>query len=159
APAGPGGGRAPGGGEGAPGPRAPLPRLRSSRGMHPGAGAGGGGGPGAGPASGGRRRPMMSPAPMMTYWLGPAFPPCRALGSFINVCVSRLPYEKSLLWPGSRCGSCFQPIKLLDNIPLVSYWVLRGRCRTCGARFSIRYFLVELFTALAFAGLFYLDVY
>jgi leader peptidase (prepilin peptidase)/N-methyltransferase len=82
-----------------------------------------------------------------------------AVGSFVNVCVYRLPYEKSLLWPGSRCGNCFQPVRLYDNIPLVSYWVLRGRCRSCGARFSIQYFLVELFTALAFVGLLYLVIY
>ena len=81
-----------------------------------------------------------------------------AVGSFVNVCVHRLPYEKSLLWPGSRCGSCFQPVHLYDNIPLVSYWVLRGRCRSCGARFSSQYFLVELFTGLAFVGLLYLVV-
>jgi leader peptidase (prepilin peptidase)/N-methyltransferase len=81
------------------------------------------------------------------------------IGSFLNVCVARLPQEKSLLWPpGSRCGKCFQPVRWYDNIPLVSYWVLRGRCRSCGERFSIRYFLVELVTALGFAGLFYLVV-
>jgi leader peptidase (prepilin peptidase)/N-methyltransferase len=82
-----------------------------------------------------------------------------AVGSFLNVCVYRVPYERSFLWPGSRCGNCFRPIRWFDNIPLVSYWVLRGRCRTCGSRFSIRYFLVELGTALAFTGLYYLEVY
>lgn len=82
-----------------------------------------------------------------------------AVGSFVNVCVARLPYEKSLIWPGSRCSSCFQPVKLYDNIPLISYWVLRGRCRTCGSSFSMRYFWVELFTALLFTALFYLTIY
>jgi leader peptidase (prepilin peptidase)/N-methyltransferase len=81
-----------------------------------------------------------------------------AIGSFLNVCVARLPYERSILWPGSHCFSCFQPVRWYDNVPLLSYLLLRGRCRTCGARFSIRYFLVELFTGLAFLGLFYLDV-
>jgi leader peptidase (prepilin peptidase)/N-methyltransferase len=81
-----------------------------------------------------------------------------AIGSFLNVCVARLPYERSILWPGSHCFSCFQPVRWYDNIPLLSYLLLRGRCRTCGARFSVRYFLVELFTGLAFVGLFYLDV-
>src|SRR4051795_4727269 len=80
------------------------------------------------------------------------------VGSFVNVAVSRLPYEKSLLWPGSRCDHCLQPVRLYDNLPLVSYWVLRGRCRTCGAPFSVRYFLVELFMASAFAALFYLVI-
>jgi leader peptidase (prepilin peptidase)/N-methyltransferase len=82
-----------------------------------------------------------------------------AVGSFLNVCVYRIPYEKSFLWPGSRCGNCYQPIRFYDNIPLLSYWLLRGRCRRCGAHFSMRYFLVELGTALAFAGLYHLEVY
>jgi leader peptidase (prepilin peptidase)/N-methyltransferase len=81
-----------------------------------------------------------------------------AIGSFLNVCVARLPYERSILWPGSHCFSCFQPVRWYDNIPLLSYLLLRGRCRTCGARFSVRYFLVELFTGLVFLGLFYLDL-
>jgi leader peptidase (prepilin peptidase)/N-methyltransferase len=79
------------------------------------------------------------------------------VGSFLNVCIYRLPLEKSILWPGSRCGHCLQPIRWYDNIPLVSYWVLRGRCRACGASYSIRYFLIELLTAACFAGLFYLE--
>lgn len=78
------------------------------------------------------------------------------IGSFLNVCIARLPLEKSLLWPkGSRCGACCRPVRARDNIPLISYWVLRGRCRDCGARFSIRYFFVELLTALGFVSLFY----
>ena len=47
-----------------------------------------------------------------------------SVGSFFNVCIYRLPLEKSLLWPGSRCGHCFQPIRWYDNIPLLSYWLL-----------------------------------
>jgi leader peptidase (prepilin peptidase)/N-methyltransferase len=81
-----------------------------------------------------------------------------AIGSFLNVCIYRLPLEKSILWPGSRCGHCLQPIRLRDNIPLLSYWLLRGRCRKCGKAFSIQYFLVELLTALGFTGIFYLTV-
>ncbi len=81
------------------------------------------------------------------------------VGSFLNVVVYRLPYERSFLWPGSRCGSCYQPVRWFDNLPLVSYWWLRGRCRSCGATYSARYFLVELATALAFVGLFYLEIY
>src|SRR5919109_1339279 len=100
------------------------------------------------------RSPWLLPA----LWLLFAFALGAAVGSFLNVCVARLPYEKSLLWPGSRCGSCFQPIRARDNIPLISYLVLRGRCRTCGARFSARYFFIELLTGLSFAGLFYLEV-
>jgi len=91
-------------------------------------------------------------------WIGFAFVLGAAVGSWLNVCIYRVPYEKSLLWPGSRCGNCFQKVRWYDNIPLVSYWILRGRCRTCKAPFSIRYFLIELFTGLVFAGLFYLDI-
>lgn len=92
-------------------------------------------------------------------WLPFVFLLGAAVGSFLNVCIARLPLEKSVLWPlGSRCGHCFQPIRRFDNIPLLSYWWLHGRCRTCGARFSVRYFVVELLTALGFAGLFYLEV-
>jgi leader peptidase (prepilin peptidase)/N-methyltransferase len=94
----------------------------------------------------------------IAFWLVTFFLIGAAIGSFLNVCVARLPYEKSIFWPASRCASCLQPVQGRDNIPLISYWALRGRCRICGARFSIRYFLVELFTALLFAGLFYLLV-
>jgi len=80
------------------------------------------------------------------------------VGSLLNVCIYRIPMEKSLFWPGSRCGNCLQAIRWYDNIPLVSFLVLRGKCRTCGIRFSFRYFLIELMTGLAFAGLFYLVV-
>jgi leader peptidase (prepilin peptidase)/N-methyltransferase len=81
-----------------------------------------------------------------------------AVGSLLNVCVARLPLEKSILWPSSRCGHCLKPIRWYDNVPLLSYWLLRGRCRNCGASFSVRYFLVELGTAIGFAGLFYLEI-
>ncbi|HEV3146831.1 MAG TPA: prepilin peptidase [Gemmataceae bacterium] len=80
------------------------------------------------------------------------------IGSLLNVCIARLPREKSIIWPGSRCGKCFQPIRWYDNLPLVSYWILRGRCRSCGASFSIRYFLIEGLVGIAFVGLFYVEV-
>ena len=92
------------------------------------------------------------------FWLTMVFLLGAGMGSFLNVCAHRLPYEKSVLWPGSRCPSCYQAIRWYHNLPLLSYWMLRGRCRYCGAPFSIRYFLVELFTGLAFAGLFYLEI-
>jgi leader peptidase (prepilin peptidase)/N-methyltransferase len=81
-----------------------------------------------------------------------------AVGSFLNVCIYRLPRGKSLAWPGSRCGSCFHEVRLKDNVPLVSYWVLRGRCRDCGAAFSMRYFWVELLTAVSFVALYLLEI-
>lgn len=80
------------------------------------------------------------------------------VGSFLQVCVGRLPYEKSLLWPGSRCASCLQPVRWFDNVPLIGYLVLRGRCRTCAAKIPARLPLVELGTGLAFAGLFHLEM-
>jgi leader peptidase (prepilin peptidase)/N-methyltransferase len=95
---------------------------------------------------------------MLYVWYLLVFLLGASVGSFINVAVYRLPYEKSLLWPGSRCGHCYQPIRWYDNLPLVSYWWLRGRCRSCGAKFSVRYFLVELFVGLVFAGLFHLEI-
>jgi leader peptidase (prepilin peptidase)/N-methyltransferase len=96
---------------------------------------------------------------LMYVWLPLLFLLGAMVGSFVNVCISRLPLEKSLFWPlRSYCGHCLQPIRWYDNIPLVSYWWLRGRCRKCGASFSIRYFLIELATGLGFVLLFYLEV-
>src|SRR5437016_2955694 len=96
---------------------------------------------------------------MLVYlWLLTAFVLGTIVGSFLNVCIARLPLEKSILWPSSRCGHCFQPIHWYDNVPLISYLWLRGRCRTCGHRYSIRYFLVELLTGLGWLALYYLEV-
>ena len=69
-------------------------------------------------------------------------------GSFANVVVVRLPRGGSLVRPSSHCTQCSAPIRWYDNIPLISYWILRGRCRKCGAHFSPRYFFVELLMAL-----------
>ena len=92
------------------------------------------------------------------FWLIFAFGVGACVGSLLNVVVARLPLEKSILWPGSRCGSCFQSISTFANLPILGYIFLRGRCRTCGAGFSSRYMWVELGTALGFAGLFWFDV-
>ena len=73
-----------------------------------------------------------------------------AIGSFLNVCIYRIPRKKSLIRPPSSCPACGRPIRFYDNIPLVSYLLLRGKCRDCGAGFSFRYFLVELITAVIF---------
>ncbi len=94
----------------------------------------------------------------LAFWLTFVFLVGASIGSFLNVAIARLPLEKSLLWPSSRCGACFQSIRWYDNIPLLSYLWLRGRCRNCGERFSVAYLLVELGTALGFVGLFLLEV-
>ena len=74
------------------------------------------------------------------------------IGSFLNVVAWRLPRGESLLSPGSHCPACDAPVKPYDNLPVVSWLVLRGRCRNCKAKISPRYPLVELLTAVAFAA-------
>lgn len=76
------------------------------------------------------------------------------IGSFLNVCIARLPKGLSIAWPGSHCFNCKKPIKFYDNIPLVSYIILRAKCRNCKAKISGRYFIVELLTALMAVYLF-----
>ncbi|RJQ13324.1 MAG: prepilin peptidase [Nitrospiraceae bacterium] len=69
------------------------------------------------------------------------------IGSFLNVCIYRMPRGLSVVRPSSRCPSCGAPIKFYDNIPLLSYMMLMGRCRTCRAKLSARYPLVEFLNA------------
>jgi leader peptidase (prepilin peptidase)/N-methyltransferase len=83
------------------------------------------------------------------------FAPALALGSFLNVVAARLPEGRSLMRPRSACGSCEAEIAWYDNIPVVSYLALRGRCRACGESFSARYPAVELATALLVAACFF----
>jgi leader peptidase (prepilin peptidase)/N-methyltransferase len=73
------------------------------------------------------------------------------IGSFLNVVIHRLPREESVVFPSSRCPSCGTAIKPYDNIPVLSWVVLRGRCRSCKAPINARYPAVELLTALLFA--------
>jgi leader peptidase (prepilin peptidase) / N-methyltransferase len=72
------------------------------------------------------------------------------VGSFLNVCIFRLPRGESIVWPGSHCPSCSHPIEFYDNIPLLSYLWLWGRCRACRTGISIRYPLVEATNALGY---------
>jgi leader peptidase (prepilin peptidase) / N-methyltransferase len=71
-----------------------------------------------------------------------------AVGSFLNVCIFRLPSETSIIKPRSRCPHCLVPIRFYDNIPLISFILLRGKCRDCGTKISWRYPLVELLTGI-----------
>jgi len=70
------------------------------------------------------------------------------VGSFLNVCILRIPAEKSIAYPPSHCPKCHSPIKWYDNIPMISYLILMGKCRSCKERISFRYPLIELLTAL-----------
>jgi leader peptidase (prepilin peptidase)/N-methyltransferase len=83
------------------------------------------------------------------------FAPALALGSFLNVIAARLPEGRSLVHPRSACMACGAEIGWYDNIPVVSYALLRGRCRSCSARIGLRYPAVELATALLVAASFW----
>jgi leader peptidase (prepilin peptidase) / N-methyltransferase len=72
------------------------------------------------------------------------------IGSFLNVCIYRIPRDKSIVHPPSFCPNCEKPIKFYDNIPIVSYILLGSKCRYCASKISIRYPLIELLTALLF---------
>ena len=76
------------------------------------------------------------------------------IGSFLNVCIYRLPVSKSIVHPGSRCSNCDTPIAFYDNIPVLSYLWLRGRCRHCRTTIPMRYPMVEIL-----GGLFALGTY
>jgi leader peptidase (prepilin peptidase) / N-methyltransferase len=82
-------------------------------------------------------------------------------GSFLTVLVNRVPRRESIVRPGSRCPACDTPLRPIDNIPVVSYLLLRGRCRACGQGISIAYPLVESASAALFVGaaLVYEDIF
>jgi leader peptidase (prepilin peptidase)/N-methyltransferase len=77
-----------------------------------------------------------------------AFVPGLALGSFLNVVAARVPLRRSIVHPGSACMSCAAPLAWYDNLPVLSYFFLRGRCRSCSSPIPLKYPLVELTTAL-----------
>ncbi|QEL15845.1 prepilin peptidase [Limnoglobus roseus] len=80
------------------------------------------------------------------------------IGSFLNVLIARMPFDKSIVWPGSRCGACYRPLRLTDNLPILGYLRLGGKCRFCGTKFSSRYLWIELATGLVFVALFLIEV-
>lgn len=73
-----------------------------------------------------------------------------AVGSFLNVCIYRVPRGMSIVWPASRCTSCGRPLRWFENVPVVGYVLVAGRCRTCGAAVSIMYPAVEAATPVLF---------
>ncbi len=87
--------------------------------------------------------------PLVVFLLG------LAVGSFINVCAYRLPRGKSVVRPRSACPACSVPIRWYDNIPILSFVLLKGRCRNCGAGISRRYPAVELLTGVLFAWVYF----
>jgi leader peptidase (prepilin peptidase)/N-methyltransferase len=86
---------------------------------------------------------------MTSIWLAFLIGAC--VGSFLNVCIHRMPLRQSVVWPASHCPSCGGAIAPHDNVPLVSYALLKGRCRACRAPISLRYPLVELANGLGYA--------
>jgi leader peptidase (prepilin peptidase) / N-methyltransferase len=74
------------------------------------------------------------------------------VGSFLNVCIYRMPRGLSIIWPSSRCPFCNSPIRPYDNIPVISFLILRGKCRDCGGRISFRYPAVEMMNALLYVA-------
>lgn len=89
----------------------------------------------------------------MAAIVGVAFLLGLQVGSFLNVCIRRWPLGQSVVRPGSRCPACGSPLAWRDKLPVVSFAVLRGRCRSCKGRISWRYPLLELGTAAVFAGI------
>jgi leader peptidase (prepilin peptidase)/N-methyltransferase len=89
-------------------------------------------------------------------WFAFSFAVGACVGSFLNVVIYRLPRDKSLVVPPSSCPACGKHIRFYDNIPLISWLFLAGKCRYCKARISPRYFVIELLTALVFVGIFML---
>jgi leader peptidase (prepilin peptidase)/N-methyltransferase len=85
---------------------------------------------------------------LAAFFLAPGL----AVGSFLNVLAARLPLKRSIVHPASACMSCGTQIRWYDNVPLLSYALLRGRCRSCGLGIGLRYPAVELTTALLVAG-------
>jgi leader peptidase (prepilin peptidase)/N-methyltransferase len=77
------------------------------------------------------------------------------IGSFLNVCITRIPEEISIVSPGSRCPRCGTPIKPYDNVPVFAWLWLRGKCRACGALISVMYPAIELTTGLLFVAAFH----
>lgn len=77
-----------------------------------------------------------------------------SVGSFLNVVIYRVPEKMNIVFPGSHCFSCKNPVRYYDNIPILSYFITKGTCRSCNTPFSVRYVIVELLTAVLTIALF-----
>jgi leader peptidase (prepilin peptidase) / N-methyltransferase len=88
----------------------------------------------------------------MDFVLPLVFVPGLALGSFLGVVAARVPLRRSIVYPGSACMSCETPLRWYDNVPVLSYALLRGRCRRCGTRIPPRDLAIELATACLLVG-------
>ena len=96
---------------------------------------------------------LLPPEPVLSiFWLTVGL----VFGSFLNVCIYRLPLGKSVVHPGSACPSCQRPIRWYQNIPVLSWIVLRAKCAHCGTRISARYPFIEMLTGLLVLGLWWL---
>jgi len=91
---------------------------------------------------------------MHALWIVFLFAVGACVGSFLNVVIWRLPRGESIVFPSSHCPTCGQAIRWYDNIPIVSWLLLRARCRACGSRISGRYIVIELLTAVVVSGLY-----
>lgn len=99
---------------------------------------------------------------MLLIWLIGGFVLGAVLGSFANVVIHRVPQGKSVVYPGSACPACEHALAPKDNIPIISWVLLRARCRYCGAKISARYPAIEVLFGLIFAvlgGLTYLLIF
>ncbi len=105
---------------------------------------------------GGRRMNTIA----LTYLVGGLwiFAVGAVVGSFVNVCVYRIPWQKSVIWPASHCPKCLNPIAARDNVPIVGWLFLRGACRRCGLPISARYPLIEALVGLLFVAVYLTDI-
>lgn len=92
---------------------------------------------------------------MNWFWFVVAFIFGAVVGSFLNLCIWRLPRDESIISPGSKCTVCQKPLRIWHNIPLISYLILRGKCYYCHSLIPVRYFLIELISAILSAYLLY----
>jgi leader peptidase (prepilin peptidase) / N-methyltransferase len=92
----------------------------------------------------------------MIYGIG-LFVVGTVVGSFLNVCIYRIPWEKSVIWPGSHCPKCLSEIQARDNLPVLGWAFLGGACRNCKVPIPIRYPAVELLVGLLFLGVYLVD--